>query len=262
MKRLHTASLVIRAPEGVAFSLPLAGPATRLLALALDLAIVAMIGSTLAKLLQVTGLVSEDLGAALATVAYFAVTMLYGILTEWLWRGQTVGKRVLGLRVVDLHGGRLDPSQVVVRNLLRLVDVLPLFYLLGAAVSLCSSRLQRLGDLAAGTVVIRREQLRVPDLDTLLGGRFNSMSATRHLAARLRQRTPPELAAAALEALLRRDQLDPQARLRVFGELAKRFRELVTFPSADTETLSDEHYVRNAVEIVFLRQGAATRNSR
>jgi hypothetical protein len=151
----------------------------------------------------------------------------------------------------------LDPSQVVVRNLLRPVDALPLFYLLGAAVSLCNSRLQRLGDLAAGTVVIRREQLHVPDLDKLLGGRFNSMLATRHLAARLRQRTPPELAAAALDALLRRDEFDPEARLRVFAELSSRFRELVTFPAADTETLSDEQYVRNAVEIVFLRQGAA-----
>jgi uncharacterized RDD family membrane protein YckC len=255
MTGLRKASLIIRAPEGVEFSLPLAGPGTRLLALALDLAIIVTIGSTLSQLLGLAGIVSRDVSEALTTIAYFAVTSLYGILTEWLWRGQTVGKRVLGLRVVDLHGGRLDPSQVVVRNLLRPVDALPAFYLLGAVVSLCSSRMQRLGDLAAGTVVVRRQDLRAPDLDQLLGSRFNSMLAVRHLAARLRQNTPPNLAAASLEALLRRDQLDPRARLEVFAELARRFRELVTFPPAEVETLSDEQYVRNAVEIVFRPSG-------
>jgi uncharacterized RDD family membrane protein YckC len=235
----------------VEFSLPLAGPGTRLLALALDLAIVSTAGSTIGKVLGVIGMVSPDWSEALTMIAYFAVMMLYGILTEWLWRGQTVGKRVLGLRVVDLHGGRLDPSQVVVRNLLRPVDALPAFYLLGAAVSLCNARLQRLGDLAAGTVVVRRQDLRAPDLDQLLGGRFNSMLTVRHLAARLRQRTPAHLAAASLDALLRRDQLEPRARLEVFGELARRYREIVVFPPSEVETLSDEQYVRNAVEIVF-----------
>jgi uncharacterized RDD family membrane protein YckC len=235
----------------VEFSLPLAGPGTRLLALALDLAIVSTAGSTIGKVLGVIGIVSPDWSEALTMIAYFAVMMLYGILTEWLWRGQTVGKRVLGLRVVDLHGGRLDPSQVVVRNLLRPVDALPAFYLLGAAVSLCNARLQRLGDLAAGTVVVRRQDLRAPDLDQLLGGRFNSMLTVRHLAARLRQRTPAHLAAASLDALLRRDQLEPRARLEVFGELARRYREIVVFPPSEVETLSDEQYVRNAVEIVF-----------
>jgi uncharacterized RDD family membrane protein YckC len=251
MTGLRGASLVIRAPEGVEFSLPLAGPGTRLLALILDLVIVSTIGSTLGKVLGVIGIVSQDWSEALTMIAYFAVMLLYGILTEWLWRGQTVGKRVLGLRVVDSHGGRLDPSQVVVRNLLRPLDALPAFYLLGAVVSLCNARLQRLGDLAAGTVVVRREELRAPDLDQLLGSRFNSMLPVRHLAARLRQRTPPALAAASLEALMRRDQLEPRARLEVFAELARRYRELVTFPQAEVETLSDEQYVRNAVEIVF-----------
>ena len=59
------------------------------------------------------------------------------------------------------------------------------------------------------------------------------------------------LAAAALDALLRREQLEATARLRVFAELAERFRRLVSYPASAVETLSDEHYVRNAVEIVF-----------
>ena len=251
MTRMRRAALVIRAPEGIEFSLPLAGPGSRLLALILDLLLVSTLGSALAKVIGVVGIVSADVGVALVTISYFALTLLYGMVTEWAWRGQTVGKRLLGLHVIDANGGRLQPSQIIMRNLIRPVDMLPLFYFTGTAVSLLNNRFQRLGDLAAGTVVIRREQLEAPDLEQVLGSRFNSMLAVRHLAARLRQRTPPELAAAALDALLRREQFDATARLRVFAELAERFRRLVPYPAAAVETLSDEHYVRNAVEIVF-----------
>ncbi|MFN7922040.1 MAG: RDD family protein [Bryobacteraceae bacterium] len=243
--------LVIRTPEGVEFGLPIAGPAVRMLALMLDLMVISTITSTLAKILGPLRLVSEDFAGAAVTIAYFVVSVVYAIGCEWLWRGQTVGKRVLKIRVMDARGGRLEPSQIVVRNLLRFADQLPGIYLLGGAVCLFNRNLQRLGDLAANTVVVRAEERVAPDLEQLLGGKFNSMLAHRHLAARLRQRTPPELAGAALEALTRREQLDPAARLEVFGELAARFRELVTFPPEAVETLADEQYVRNAVEIVF-----------
>ena len=244
--------LTIRAPEGVEFSVMLAGPGSRLLALIVDLAVVSAAASTLGQFFNVVGILNRDLAEALAALAYFAVTLLYGMVTELIWRGQTVGKRLLGLRVIDAAGGRLQPSQIIMRNLLRPVDALPLFYLVGAAASLASKHLQRLGDLAAGTVVVRNEELKPPDLTPVLGGRFNSMLEFRQLGARLRQRTPPELAAVALTALLRREQLDPDARLAVFAAVAGRLREIVTFPGAAVEELSDEHYVRNAVEIIFL----------
>jgi hypothetical protein len=154
---------------------------------------------------------------------------------------------------MDASGGRLDPSQIILRNLLRPVDMLPAFYLLGGIVCLSNARLQRLGDLAAGTVVVRVEELSAPDLDQLLGAQFNSMLAYRHLAARLRQRTSPELAAAALDAVVRRDQLNPDARVAVFAELAARFHAIVTFPPEAVEFIAGEHYVRNAVEILFRR---------
>lgn len=251
MNAVGAARLTIRVPEGVEFSLPLAGPGVRLTALALDLGVVSVVGSTLAKALGLLSFVSSDLAQAMTAVAYFVVTLVYGMVLEWAWRGQTVGKRVMKLRVMDAHGGRLELSQIVLRNLLRPVDALPVFYLVGGVACLLSSRLQRLGDMAAGTVVVRREELSIPDLDQLLGGRYNSMLPYTHLAARLRQRTPPELAGAALEALTRREEFEPEARLTVFREVAKRLRELVAFPSEAVETLSDEQYVRNAVEIVF-----------
>lgn len=246
-------SLVIRTPEGIEFSLPLAGPFSRMLALAIDLAVIGMLDSVLQKILGPLGFFGEDFATAMHVVLYFALTLIYGAAAEWIWRGQTVGKRLLGLRVVDAHGLRLEPSQVIVRNLLRILDLLPALYLVGGAACVLSRHRQRLGDLAAGTVVIRTAAHPSPDLDLLLGGKFNSLAEARHLAARLRQKVNPEVARVALDALLRRDRLDPAARLAIFGELADHFRALVPYPPDVLEQLADEQYVRNVMEILYRR---------
>jgi uncharacterized RDD family membrane protein YckC len=213
------------------------------------------IGSVAKQILGPLGFLGKDFSEAVLVVAYFVISLGYMGLAEWLWRGQTVGKRLLGLRVVDAAGLRLEPSQVIVRNLMRFVDGLPAFYLLGGIASIVSQHRQRLGDLAAGTVVIRAPRLGRPDLDQLLGGKYNSLAEIRHLAARLRQKVRPEMGAIALEALLRRDEIAPQARLALFGEMAQYFRGLVEYPPEVREQLSDEKYVRDVVEIVF-KEGA------
>jgi hypothetical protein len=110
---------------------------------------------------------------------------------------------------------------------------------------------QRLGDIAANTVVVRRQPLAIPDTSLLLGERFNSLLAYPSLAIRLRHRAKPELVEIALEALSRRDTLDPAARLRVFDELAAQFRALVEFPEEATLQITSEQYVRNCIEILL-----------
>ncbi len=84
----------------------------------------------------------------------FLIEWFYPVLFEVYWRGQTPGKRTLGISVIndDLTPVTLGTSMV--RNLLRTVDFLPLFYLAGLITMLCNRRFQRLGDLAAGTLVI------------------------------------------------------------------------------------------------------------
>lgn len=244
-------SLVIRTPEGIEFALRLAGPFSRMLALAVDLAVIAMLGSVLQKILGLMMIFGQDFAEALRIVLYFAISLIYGAAAEWIWRGQTVGKRLLHLRVVDARGLRLEPAQVIVRNLLRVADALPALYLVGGLACVVNRQRQRLGDLAAGTVVVRTPRMVRPDLDQLLAGKYNSLAEHRHLAARLRQRVLPEIAQLALDALVRRDQLDPQARLAVFGDLARYFRGLVPYPPEVNEQLSDEPYVRNVVELVY-----------
>jgi uncharacterized RDD family membrane protein YckC len=251
--------LRIRTPEGVEFALPLAGPFTRLLALAIDIAVIALLGAVLRTVIEPLGILGKDLAEALGVIAYFVVSLAYGMVAEWIGRGQTVGKRLLGLRVVDARGLRLEPSQVIVRNLMRFVDLLPALYLVGGVACVWSSRRQRLGDLAAGTVVVRTPRLALPDVEQLLGGKYNSLAETRHLAARLRQKTTPELAALALEAILRRDALEPAARLSLFAELAAHFRALAAYPPETVEQLSDEQYVRNAIDVVYRREAGTAR---
>ncbi len=126
-------SVVIRAAEGIEFTLSLAGPFSRMLAFLIDFSVILAAGSVLGYAVSILSVISPDLAEAALVVLYFAVSLLYGILTEWLWRGQTIGKRLLHLRVVDGNGLRLQASQVVVRNLLRAVDLLPGLYLIGGA---------------------------------------------------------------------------------------------------------------------------------
>jgi uncharacterized RDD family membrane protein YckC len=244
-------SLLIRTPEGIEFSLPLAGPFSRMIALVIDLAAIAALSQVLQKVLAPLLIFGQDIAGGVQVVADFVLSLIYAMISEWAWRGQTVGKRLMGLRVVDAQGLRLEPSQVIVRNLLRLLDALPALYLVGGIACVFSRRRQRLGDLAAGTVVVRTPKIPRPDLDQVLGVKYNSLREHRHLAARLRQKVAPEVARIALEALLRRDELDPAARLTLFAQLADHFRALVPYPPEVTEQIADEPYVRDVVELLY-----------
>ncbi len=249
MKKVN--SLAISTPEGVSFSLPLAGPVTRFMAWLVDVTCIMAATLIVNYFLAIFRLISVDLFQAITIAAYFFISIGYGIAAEWYWRGQTIGKRFLKLRVVDVQGLRLRPSQIVVRNLLRFVDGLPAFYFLGGVSCFFSRYAQRLGDLAANTVVIRRPKISEPDLNQLLAGKYNSLRQYPHLGARLRQLVPHGAASIALQALLRRNELEPIARVELFDQLASHFRSIVEFPEEATYGVSDEQYVSNVVDILF-----------
>jgi uncharacterized RDD family membrane protein YckC len=248
---MKTSALQIRTPEGVLFSQLLAGPITRFCAWVIDLLCIAVLVTALGFLLTLLELISSGLAAAAATLGYFVVGIGYGITCEWSWRGQTVGKKLLRLRVVDAEGLRLQFNQIVTRNLLRFVDSLPLFYFVGGLVCWLSPRCQRLGDIAANTIVIRSPRLSEPDLDQLLAGKFNSLRQYPHLTARLRQRVLPAEGAIALQALLRREEFEPVARVELFAQLAAHFRSKVEFPPEATDGITDEQHLRNVVDVLY-----------
>ena len=260
----RTTTLEVRTAEGVSFKIPIASPCSRCLALAVDLGMimgltilatfVLNILQSMASALPGIGRILVDFGQGTAIIVQFIIATFYGILLEWLWSGQTLGKRLLRLRVIDERGLSLSFKQIAIRNIFRLLDMLPsTFYLIGGTSCLFTAKCQRTGDIAAGTLVIREVNVPIPSCSELLEEGENSFASTPHLEARLRQRISPEEARIALDAITRRDELKPESRLLLFARLADHFRTLSEFPDEITVGLSDEQYVRNVVDTLFRR---------
>ncbi|WP_367347273.1 RDD family protein [Stenotrophomonas bentonitica] len=136
-------------PEGVPLHLPAAGPVPRALAWAIDFVI--RVGALM--LLSIPLTVLGEFGQGLYLGLMFLLMWAYTIVQEAVW-GRTVGKRVLGLRVVAQDGAPIGWMAAITRNLLRTVDMLPFAYALGLLSSLFDRNGRRLGDLVAGTVVV------------------------------------------------------------------------------------------------------------
>ena len=159
----------VEIPGGIHLEAQVVGPIPRCFAFAIDLVIRAVFMFVLSLVSLPFGIFG--VGGGFLLIGLFALEWLYPVFFEVFWRGQTPGKRILGIAVIndDLTPVTLGTSMV--RNLLRTVDFLPLFYLAGLVTMLSNRRFQRLGDLAAGTLVISlRESARaapVPDVEPL-----------------------------------------------------------------------------------------------
>ncbi|MBA3658986.1 MAG: stage II sporulation protein M [Gemmatimonadales bacterium] len=150
--------LEVETPEHVVLDLEIAGVGSRALAAIIDTVI--LIGGGILLFLVVAVLVGYGVrlgrwGPAILLLGGFAAWNLYFILFEGLRGGQTPGKRAIGIRVVTDTGHGAGLPAAVARNLLRVADFLPPPYLIGAALAALHPRGKRLGDLVAGTVVVR-----------------------------------------------------------------------------------------------------------
>ena len=241
----------ITTPEGVSFAIPLATPLRRLFAVLLDTLIILFVGNALAMIAMAFMAISPDFGIALLFLMNFLLNFGYFIFFEWKMKGQTPGKKWLGLRVMDADGLRLQFSQIVIRNLLRTIDQLPLIYLIGGTTSVINRKRKRLGDLVANTIVIREEKISEPAWDQIKTGKYNSFRRYPHLAARLRQLASPAEIELALQAILRREDFTPEARIELFSFLADHFRSYRVYPEDASLGLTDEQYIRNLVEVLF-----------
>ncbi len=146
----------IMTPEGLALEMTLAGIGSRAVAAILDALII--IGATIGFgfVVSISGL-AESLPAAIIAFALWNLLVLaYFPLFETLNSGQTPGKRRAGIQVVRADGGPVSFLPVLIRNLVRIIDFLPMLYGVGLVVMFASKNNQRLGDLAAGTVVVKR----------------------------------------------------------------------------------------------------------
>jgi uncharacterized RDD family membrane protein YckC len=161
----------IETPEQIEVSLEVAGIGSRFVAQVVDwlikwsiLLVVVVVALVAAGLLGVA--LSDNtlsyLLAALVIALFYAFLLAFDIYFEVRHNGQTPGKKLAGIRVLREGGAPLDFRSACVRNLLGMADFLPVFYLLGGFLVMVSSRGQRLGDMAAGTIVIRERTLQPP----------------------------------------------------------------------------------------------------
>jgi uncharacterized RDD family membrane protein YckC len=166
--------LLIETPERVELHYILANIGNRFLAAAIDHIIQLLLAVALVLILG--GLTKWDFFsafgtwvAAIAILAMFAIYWGYFVLFETFWNGQTPGKRIMKLRVVREDGRPIRFFEAFVRNLLRIVDISPPFsYAIGVATIIFSPRSKRIGDLVAGTVVVKERASEAPSLDEII----------------------------------------------------------------------------------------------
>lgn len=224
-----TGNYAVETPESIEVNFELAGPGSRFCALLIDsllmwlvcfavLIVAACGGLPFWAVMDEAGL-GRQLGGwlwAVVLLVIMLVTFGYFALLELLLSGQTPGKRYMQLRVIRDDGTPAMPLDIMIRNLVRLVDALPGVYVVGGLATVLHPQHKRLGDIAAGTMVVREEE-----------------ADFRAAADRKRAAPPPEAqvtysALSAAESrlvrgfLMRRVELLPEARLRLAHELAQR----------------------------------------
>ena len=213
--------LEVETPDHVVLRYDLAGAGNRGFAAVVDFLLASVIAFTANMILSWAGLFDEGtvfVVAGLTLIVTLVLIWAYFILLEWLWNGQTIGKRMYRLRVINEDGSPAQFIAVLIRNLLRLVDFLPALYGLGVLVIVLSPKSQRLGDLAAGTYVVRAPR---PQVD------WFSLRTVTPLGAGLTaetRRMPGEAQRLVREFVARESQLAPSERTRIAAVIAAKLR--------------------------------------
>jgi uncharacterized RDD family membrane protein YckC len=238
--------------EKVPFSYRVAGMGSRFLAWLVDALVcvgLAVMGILLTRVREVG---RAGVGTAVLLLWLFALQWGYFLAFEWLWPGQTPGKRLVGIRVIDWGGTAVSFSQSAVRNIVRAVDALPFFYGVGFVVAAGNRMHQRLGDLAAGTLVVHVERGARP-VRALAEARNE---ADRARLAQLRQRLDRldrEQKQALLDLCLRREQLRVAERARLFRTAAQFVQGRLDLSPGEYE--SDEKFIVQLAGVLGERRG-------
>ena len=177
--------LNIDTPELVSIEMPLAGIGSRFIALLVDyliwgagLVVLIVLGIALLPALHTFNRISAQWAEAIVIFIIFLVQWGYFTLFEAFWNGRTPGKRVAKIRVIQRSGRSIGLVESMARNLVRYIDQLPFFYAVGVIAMFVTKQHQRLGDLAAGTLVVRDREP-----DSPLWGDTGSRTFTAQLFA-------------------------------------------------------------------------------
>jgi uncharacterized RDD family membrane protein YckC len=219
-------TMTITTPEGIDLQLALAGLGSRFSAALIDVLIQGLLVVGVTVFFSSLGIL-DGWGLFAYTIILFVLIFAYHILFEVLASGRTPGKRLNGLRVVRLGGFPIGFLASAVRNTLRLVDFLPGSYLIGCVTILVTEHNQRLGDLAAGTLVVRERKA-----TSKLPPPRPVVTEAAHPTWDVSTITVSELQTVR-QFLDRRTSIAPQARLQLAYTLAERLRPKVGGAPAD-----------------------------
>ncbi len=236
-------TLAVRSPEEVVIALEPAGLARRFWAFLIDLL---LIGGGCSLVALVCRFLPDALGNLILPTVTFVLFWGYHVWWELRREGQTIGKRALGLRVVDTRGLPVSLQQSMVRNVVRVVDLTPAAGI-GMMCALLDPHQRRLGDLLAETVVVSEQVPSAPATQALLARRQNSLDTPR-LRRVIANRITLDEREFLLTLLLRAPRLDDQVRYTLFEQVGDWYRERLAI---DDERLSGENLVRNLVPLCF-----------
>jgi len=232
---------ILETPENIEVEFELAGLGSRFCAMLIDTLWIALAVLLLLLLLLLFGVGTFDWDgpgsrrwagwviAALWAVVAALIFDGYFIFFEWLMRGQTPGKKSMKIRAVCDDGTPVGGNEVLIRNLLRLVDFLPAFYALGAIVMFPSPLCKRLGDMAAGTIVVKEGRL---DYRAHADKKYEVSPATM---GAVNMELTPEERRVLVGFLRRRGELLPKARSELAERLARPLHEKYGGPYRDAE---------------------------
>lgn len=223
-------TLDIRTPESIELRYELAGIGSRFLAVAIDLVLQLIVlvlitwgfywlGSHAPKNTHAPDSLASNLAIALIIFIVFVVFFGYFILFEAFWNGQTPGKKALGIRVVRDGGYPIDFTASLVRNLIRIGEMGLGFYAIACVVAVFSPMNKRIGDLAAGTVVVREAKMESPTAFLKEMREEPVYASTAYVSGEER--------ALIKRFLERRDALSPQRRAQLAEQIAERIRPRV-----------------------------------
>jgi uncharacterized RDD family membrane protein YckC len=242
---IERAERVILTPEHVPIRLTPAGLGSRFLAVLLDFFIASAIVLLVARLAALV--LPPGMARAFYTTTSFVVLTGYHIWLEVRSQGRTLGKRATGLRVVDGRGLPITLEQSFVRNVVRVLDFLPLFYGVGGLVSLIDRDRRRLGDILADTLVVQERSPLLPQGELRLDRRYNTLSAPA-LRRRIKQRVSLEEREFLLSLCLRADRLTESARYDLMEQVGDHYRRRLDIFDPH---LSNENLVRDLTAVLY-----------
>jgi uncharacterized RDD family membrane protein YckC len=233
-------------PEAVALELDVAGVGSRGIAIAIDMMIQGAIFLAIVFVLAVLR-VGDTVATVVLLVSVPVVFWGYFFVFEGLWHGRTPGKRTQRLRATRVDGQPMSGAQMFVRNLVRIVDFLPTYYVIGVVSIVVTRRSQRLGDLAGGTLVIREAKQVVPQASAAVPPPPVAVSGGARIDVSGMTEAHYQLVRSYFE---RRDRLDPAARTQLAGDIVRAISPVVR----SAEWLPDEAFL-DATAAAYRRRG-------